>query len=60
MDSSLHDIILQPLSFFMAWFFYKSGMFYKDRNFNEVFRYGIKRLIVPAIVFSLIGFILYP
>lgn len=57
--TSLYDIITRPLSFFMAWFFFKSGMFYKDRTLYEVIRVGLIRLIIPAITFSLIGFVFY-
>ena len=32
---------MRPLSFFMAWFFYKSGMFYKDRKCKEILLGGI-------------------
>lgn len=51
--------ILKPLSFFMAWFFFKSGMFYKVRSIIENIHLGFKRIIIPAAVFSLIGFIFY-
>lgn len=27
---------MQPISFFMFWFFYKSGMFYKERTCREI------------------------
>ena len=31
-----------PLSFFMFWFFYKSGMFYKEKTCNEIIIGGAK------------------
>lgn len=47
-----------PLSFFMFWFFYKSGMYYKDRSPKEILLGGGKKLMVPYVVFSLIGHLL--
>ncbi|WP_028909541.1 acyltransferase family protein [Prevotella sp. AGR2160] len=43
------------LGFFMSWFFFKSGMFYKEKPFREVLRSSAKRLLVPYIVFTIIG-----
>lgn len=43
----------------MAWFFFKSGMFYKERIIYEVFINGLKKLIIPAVLFSAIGFFCY-
>lgn len=58
-NTPLYHIILHPLSFFMAWFFFKSGMFFKEHNFVELIKRVIRKLIIPAIFFSLIGFICY-
>ena len=30
-----HSYLMQPLSFFMFWFFYKSGMLYKGKTPKE-------------------------
>lgn len=49
--------VIHTLSFFMAWFFFKSGMLYKNRQFGEVLRLGFKRLFIPAVVFATIGLI---
>lgn len=51
--------ILHPLSFFMAWFFFKSGMFFKKIGLVENLQLGFKKLILPALIFSIIGFIFY-
>ena len=60
--SDLRDVIhsywLLPLSFFMSWFFYKSGMFYKDKTCKELLVGGGKKLLIPYVVFSLVGHIL--
>lgn len=46
------------LEFFMPWFFFKAGMFYKQRPIREEFHKSFKRLIIPYIYFSIIGTIL--
>ena len=55
----LYYILLFPLSFRIAWFFFKGGMFYKERGFKDVLFSGFKKLVVPAVVFNIIGFICY-
>lgn len=46
------------LGFFMPWFFYKAGIFYKTRPLKNVLIRSTKRLIVPFVIFSIIGTIL--
>lgn len=41
----------------LAWFFYKGGMFYKTRPLKQVITTSAKRLLVPYIFFTIIGFI---
>lgn len=55
----LYYILLFPLSFRIAWFFFKGGMFYKERNVKDVLLSGLKKLIIPAFVFNIIGFVFY-
>lgn len=45
--------------FYMAWFYYKSGMFYKERNWSDTLKNGCSKLIKPFLIFSVIGFVLY-
>lgn len=45
------------LYFFMPWFFFKAGMFFKAGDNKEVFMKSTKRLIKPFIIYSLIGHI---
>lgn len=45
------------LYFFMPWFFFKAGMFFKAKPRREFYRSNFKRLIVPFLVFSLIGYL---
>lgn len=41
--------------FIMPWFFFKSGMFYKDKPLYEVLSTGFKHLIVPLLIMTLVG-----
>lgn len=43
------------LGFFMPWFFFKGGMFYRQKSTMEVARAGYRRLLVPFMWFSAIG-----
>jgi fucose 4-O-acetylase-like acetyltransferase len=47
--------IQQILCFFMTWFFFKSGMFYKDKPLKNVLLSGLKRFLVPYIIFNIVG-----
>ena len=58
MNNILSSYWMLPLSFFMFWFFYKSGMFYKERKRKEILLGGGKKLMIPFIVFSLVGHLL--
>lgn len=51
-------IVMHLLSFFMFWFFFKSGMFYKAKCNKELIYGGAKKLLVPFLIFSLFGHIL--
>lgn len=50
---------LEPLQFFMYWFYFKSGMFFKQRTTRNFLNWGGKKLLYPFLVFSLLGYILY-
>lgn len=45
----------QVFCFFMTWFFFKSGMFYKEQPLRKVLISGLKRFIVPYIIFNIVG-----
>lgn len=55
-NCSVDNIWLEPLQFFMFWFFFKSGMFYAPKISNDLFVRGGK-LLIPLLVYSLIGHI---
>lgn len=45
--------------YFMPWFFFKAGQFYKPKPLKEVVKDSYKRLLVPFCVFSFLGHLLY-
>ena len=47
-----------PLLFFMAWFFFKGGMFHRKEALEKTLVKGIQRLLVPYLVFSAVAVIL--
>lgn len=53
------EIFPRLLFFFMPWFFFKSGMFYKPRPLKDELSGGARRLLVPYVVFSLIGQVVF-
>ena len=50
-------IAYYPLLFFMAWFFFKGGMYYREESLATCISKGITRLLVPYVVFSVIAVI---
>lgn len=60
--ASYHGAFLQIgtyLSFFMPWFFYKAGMFYKIKTLKDRRIGGGKKLLTPFVIYSLIGQLFY-
>lgn len=47
---------MNALSFFMPWFFFKSGMFYREKSLKETI-YGGAKLLKPYLKWNLIGYI---
>lgn len=47
------------LYFFMPWFFFKAGMFFKIGENKVVINKGIRRLLKPFVLYSLLGHICY-
>ncbi len=53
-----HEIYLflrRYLFFFMAFFFYKSGMFYTKKSVEDVISRGVHKFIYPFVVYMLMG-----
>ncbi len=51
--------VLHVVFWSMAWFFFKGGMFHKDRSFPVSIKKNFHRLIVPFLIFSALGEIEY-
>lgn len=47
------------LSFFMPWFFYKSGQFFKKRPYKELLRKDARKLLLTFVIWSAIGYVFY-
>lgn len=45
--------------FFMPWFFFKSGMLANDASLKQVVVSSTKKLLVPYVVFSFLGYLAY-
>lgn len=55
-DTPFLHFILSLMSCFMPWFYFKAGMFFKpDKPFKVELRTNTKRLLVPFLFFSFIG-----
>lgn len=57
--AGIFPIIGKYLSFFMPWFFYKAGMFYRDKSIKERAIGGAMKLLVPFLIYSLLGQFFY-
>ena len=59
LPSAFEDTVMcYPLLFFMAWFFFKSGMYHRDTSLQEVLKKSIDRLLIPYLVFSFIAVVI--
>lgn len=47
------------LSFFMPWFFYKSGQFFEKRSSKELLRKDARKLLLTFAIWSAIGYVFY-
>lgn len=52
-------LVFPYFHFFMPWFFYKSGFLFKHRNRVELYGKDAKKLLVPFLIWSLVGFVLF-
>lgn len=58
-ESHICDGLYRIFFFFMPWFFFKSGLFVKERPIKSVIVSGFKKLLVPYLLFSFLGYIAY-
>ena len=56
--TSVISIIGTTLSFFMSWFFFKGGMMHKETKLKDIIRKSTKRLLIPYLIFLIIGIML--
>lgn len=60
LDRQIHEIPYRFFFFYMPYFFYKAGCFYKpDISWAKLVSKSAKRLLVPAIIFTAIGYTLF-
>lgn len=45
------------LGFFMLWFCFKAGLFFKPKDNKTLIQSSIKRLLLPFLIFSVIGYV---
>lgn len=58
MDAPIHMMPYELLYFYMAYFFFKAGIFYHpERLLNEVCVSSARRLLVPFAIFTTIGYV---
>ena len=56
----LNPCVVYPwLHFFMPWFFYKSGQFFKKSSVKELFKKDSKKLLKTFAIWSAIGYVFY-
>ena len=49
-ENLIYDIVFQQLFvFYMPWFFFKNGLFYRHRNMKDAIQYITQRLVKPYI-----------
>ncbi len=58
-DTRLYMGLEHCLYFFMAWFFFKAGMYFKPSDNKAMIHKSSKRLLLPFIIWSSIGHIVY-
>lgn len=55
-EDSIWNYITFP---FMAWFFYKAGMFFKRKNYRESFCIEVRKLLWPFLWFTIFGHLIH-
>lgn len=52
-------LVFPYLHFFMPWFFYKSGMFFKHTERKELWKKDAHKLLKPFVIWSVVGYVLF-
>lgn len=58
MSSKFYYPVTHVFAFYMTWFFFKSGMFAKDISFKEETITDTRKLLLPALFYTILGYIL--
>ena len=58
-QSRMYVILEHGFFFFMPWFFFKAGMFFKPGDSKEVIQKSAQRLLRPFVIYSIIGHFVY-
>ena len=53
-----NTILIRAFFFFMPWFYFKSGFFYKQALLKGVVKKGVKKLLKPFVFFTVIAVVL--
>ena len=57
MSSKFYYPVTHVLAFFMAWFFFKSGMFAKDNSLKDEILINTRKLLLPALFYTILGYL---
>lgn len=57
-ESIENSILCYPLLFFMHWFFFKGGMYYRETELHGELKKSFDRLLIPYLVFAAIAVVL--
>lgn len=52
-------VIFPYLCFFMPWFFYKSGQFFRKRPWKEQLNKDARKLLLTFVIWSVIGYVMF-
>lgn len=58
-NTFIYEVPLRFFFFFMPWFFYKSGSFYKPQPCKKIFLSSFKKLVIPFAKSSIVGLGVY-
>lgn len=54
-----YRLLYRILFFFMPWFFYKAGIFFRNCSYRKLIKKDFHRLFIPFIFWTVIGFLCY-
>lgn len=57
-ESIENSVLCYPLLFFMHWFFFKGGMYYRETEIHDELKKSFDRLLIPYLVFAAIAVVM--